>query len=147
MLRLADKNEVAALTEISAAAFNTDYLVGGEPNDGPPGYDSADWHGKMQAQGRLFAYEDKGELVGGAVLFTEGETLRIGRIFISPDFFRRGYGCLLLRDIEELFPKVRTFELDTPVWNVRTNALYRKMGYVETGRSEDIVSYRKKRNV
>lgn len=56
----------------------------------------------------------------------EGDELNIGRIFVSPEHFRKGYGIFLMQAIEKLFPDVREFTLDTPVWNVWTNAFYAK---------------------
>ena len=35
------------------------------------------------------------------------------------------------------------FKLDTPLANIRTNAFYKKLGYVENNRSEDTVFYKK----
>ena len=54
------------------------------------------------------------------------DVLNVGRIFVSPEHFRKGYGIFLMQEIEKLFPDVREFTLDTPVWNVRTNAFYAK---------------------
>lgn len=31
--------------------------------------------------------------------------------------------------IETLYPDVTTFTLDTPLWNIRTNNFYQKLGY------------------
>lgn len=70
LLRIATKSEAVKLAEISREAFHTDYLVGGDPNDGPPDYDSVIWHEQMRQEGHLYAYlTDDGVLVGGAVLF------------------------------------------------------------------------------
>ena len=144
LLRIAAKSEVVKLTEISREAFHTDYLVGGEPNDGPPDYDSATWHEQMRQEGHLFAYlTDEGTLVGGAVLFEMESKIYVGRIFIHPTFHRMGYGLALMTDIEKMNPMIKELELDTPLSNIRTNAFYQKLGYSETNRSEDTVFYKK----
>ena len=44
-----------------------------------------------------------------------------------------------------MFPDVKEFTLDTPIWNVRTNAFYAKLGYKEAKRDEECVFYSKKR--
>ena len=44
-----------------------------------------------------------------------------------------------------MYPEVKTFTLDTPVWNTRTNAFYAKLGYTEVRRSSDLVWYSKER--
>ena len=50
-----------------------------------------------------------------------------------------------MQEIEKLFPDVRELMLDTPVWNVRTNAFYLKLGYQEVKRNQEFVFYVKKK--
>ena len=83
--------------------------------------------------------------VGGAIVFLQGNELNVGRIFVSPDFFRKGYGTFIMQQIEESFSAVSKFTLDTPIWNVRTNSFYKKLGYSEVGRDKDFVYYEKER--
>ena len=71
--------------------------------------------------------------------------LRISRIFISPEHFHKGYGIYMMQAIEAMYPEVKTFTLDTPVWNTRTNSFYTKLGYTETGRSDELIFYSKVR--
>lgn len=146
MILLASKlGEAKKLTNISIRAFHSDVLIGGEPNDGPPDYDSVEWHREMRAKGQLFSYfDDEGNLVGGAVLVFKSKKIHIDRIFIHPKYFRKGYGMKLLQEIEIKFPEVTLITLDTPLDNIRTNSLYKKMGYVETNRTEDVISYEKR---
>lgn len=143
IFRSAIEEDIRTLTEISKAAFNTDVLVGGKENDGPPAYDSYEWHKKMMEENHLFTYVNNNEIVGGAVLFKDESKLYVGRIFISPKFFKQGFGQLLMQDIENFFPDVKKMNLDTPVWNIRTNKFYHKCGYTETGRDEESVYYEK----
>ena len=63
--------------------------------------------------------------------------------FVSPEHLRKGYGIFMMQQIETMFPEVQIFTLDTPVWNVRTNAFYQKLGYVEVRRDENFVYYEK----
>lgn len=142
LLRLAKKDEIETITKISVEAFHTDYLVGMDANDGPPDYDSAQWHAKMQAQNCLYAYvDDNGIVVGGAVLFASSEKVYVGRIFIAPKYHGKGYGTKLMNDIENAFSSANLFKLDTPLNNVRTNAFYKKLGYVQTAVDGDCVTY------
>ena len=87
--------------------------------------------------------DDDGLIVGGAVLFPNKAELNIGRIFVAPEHFRKGYGVFLMQQIEAMFTDVKVFTLDTPVWNIRTNAFYRKLGYTEVRRDSDFVYYEK----
>ena len=105
---------------------------------------SLKYHMKMARSGHLFKLTEDGLIVGGAILFPDGDTLNIGRIFVNPDHYRKGYGTRMMQEIEAMFPNIRTFTLDTPVWNVRTNSFYLKLGYTEVRRNEEFVYYSKK---
>ncbi len=147
LLRFTTKEEIETITKISIDAFHTDFLVGLEPNDGPPDYDSLQWHEKMQSQNCLYTYIDESEtIIGGAVLFSSHEEVYIGRIFISPQYHRKGYGIKLMNDIENMFPYAKLFKLDTPLNNGRTNAFYKKLGYVQINIEGDCVTYIKEIN-
>ena len=85
------------------------------------------------------------EIVGGAILFVDedGKTLYIGRIFLDPVLYRKGYGLSLMKMVETFYPGIKTIKLDTPLWNVRTNAFYKKLGYCEVKRDEEFIYYQK----
>ena len=87
-----------------------------------------------------------GRIVGGAILFVNGLQLNIGRIFVDPEYFRKGYGIFMMQEIERIFSDVKQIFLDTPVWNVRTNAFYQKLGYIENKKDEEFIYYIKKIN-
>ena len=82
ILRKSIASDVKELTSISTKAFDTDVLVGGPENDGPPGYNSEGWHREMMEQNHLYTYICEDEtIVGGAVIFGRDE-LFVGRIFM-----------------------------------------------------------------
>ena len=141
----AGTSDALVLNAISRLAFDSDTEVGAPSAGGPPGYMSLKYHIKMAKSGHLFKLTQNGLILGGAVLFRNGDTLNIGRIFIDPQHFRKGYGTCMMREIEALFPDVKVFVLDTPVWNTRTNAFYTKLGYSEVKRDGDFVYYSKNR--
>ena len=99
----------------------------------------------MVRSNHLYKLTDNGLIVGGAILFLEKDKLNVGRIFVSPEHFRKGYGICIMREIEAIFSDVKEFALDTPICNVRTNAFYTKLGYAESGRDKEFVYYSKKR--
>ena len=147
LLRLTKKEEIETLTKISIDAFHSDYLIGLDPNDGPPDYDNIEWHRKMQIEHHLYSYiDDNNRVIGGAILFPSNEILYIGRIFISSEFQRLGYGIKLMNDIEKMFDSIKLFKLDTPLNNVRTNNFYKKLGYIKTKTEYDCATYIKNKN-
>ena len=138
--------DAPVLNALSKLAFDSDMTVGAPSAGGPPGYQSVSFHLKMARMNHLFKLVDEsGVILGGAILFRQGDTLNIGRIFIDPQHFRKGYGILMMREIENLFPDVKAFTLDTPVWNTRTNAFYTSLGYSEVKRDNNFVYYSKNR--
>ena len=144
-LTKAGTSDVPVLNALSKLAFDSDAEVGAPSAGGPPGYMSLKYHMKMARSGHLFKLTENGLIVGGAILFPDGNTLNVGRIFVDPDQHRKGYGTRIMNEIEALYPDVKTFTLDTPAWNIRTNSFYPKLGYTEVRRNEEFVYYSKQR--
>ena len=142
-LENAELKHIERIVAISKRAFETDIEVGGAVGDYPPEYDSVTWHEQMLHEGHLLQAVIDGEIVGGAILFLDkdGETLYIGRIFIDPVHHRKGYGLSLMNMVETYYPGIKEIKLDTPLWNVRTNAFYAKLGYREVKQDEGFVYY------
>ena len=144
-LEKAELQNIERIVAISKAAFDSDLDVGVSKPEGPPGYDSLAWHIQMKQEGHLLQAVVDGEIVGGAILFLDkdGEALYIGRIFIDPVHHRKGYGLSLMKMVETYYSGIRKIKLDTPIWNVRTNAFYTKLGYREVKREDGFVYYQK----
>ena len=136
--------DAITLVGISKHAFETDFEVGASDMCGPPGYKSLPFYTKMARMNCLYKLIDNdGLIVGGAVLFLKDDEMNVGRIFVAPEYFRKGYGIFMMQQIEAMFPEVKTFVLDTPIWNIRTNSFYQKLGYAEVRRDSDFVYYEK----
>ena len=144
-LEIAELENIERIVAISKAAFDSDIDVGAFKSDGPPDYDSITWHIQMKNEGHLFQAVIDGEIVGGVILFLDknGETLYIGRIFIDPVHHRKGYGLSLMKMVEAYYSGIKKIKLDTPLWNIRTNAFYTKLGYLEIRRDEEFAYYQK----
>ena len=142
----AGTSDALTLTGISKRSFETDVSVGGPSKGGPPGYMSVQFHTKMARMKHLYKLTDNGLVVGGAILSLKDDVLNIERIFVAPEYFRKGYGLFMMKQIEELFSNVKKVLLDTPVWNVRTNSVYKKLGYKELRRGKGLVYYVKSEN-
>jgi len=138
--------DAVSLMCISKKAFDSDVEVGASSVGGPPGYNSLSFHTKMARMNCLYKLVDDYKIVGGALLFLKADELNVGRIFVDPEYFRKGYGFFMMQQIEAMFPQVKTFSLDTPIWNIRTNAFYQKLGYEEVRRDGDFVYYEKRRD-
>ena len=110
------------INSISKRSFDSDVEIGAPRKGGPPGYMSVQFHTKMAKLNHLYKLSVDGLIIGAAILFIDGDKLNIGRIFISPDYHRKGYGIYMMTEIEKMFPAVKEIYLDTPVWNIRTNS-------------------------
>ena len=139
----AGTSDALTLNGISKRAFDSDVFLGGPSAGGPPGYASVSFHTKMASQGHLYKLTEEGLIVGGAILFLKDDVLNVGRVFVAPEHFRKGYGEFMMNEIEKMFPGVNEFTLDTPVWNIRTNSFYTKLGYTEVKRDNEFVFYSK----
>lgn len=144
---LAVSSDAAILTDISKRSFDSDVEVGASFAGGPPGYDSTEFHEQMAEEKHLYKLTDDGVIVGGAVLFKERDTMNVGRIFVDPQHFGKGYGIYIMQQIEQQFSDVTRFALDTPLWNVRTNRFYQKLGYTEYKRDDEFAYYIKQKEV
>lgn len=142
------KEDIKELVRISKEAFDSDVLVGAEGVGGPPEYDNIDWHIEMMKEEHLFTAFHNDKIVGGIIIFVDENTpsfMYIGRIFVDPSEFRKGYGIAIMEEIERMYPDVSTWMLDTPMWNIRTNSFYKKLGYYEKNRKNGEVFYQKDR--
>ena len=142
----ANTADALTLVGISKHAFDSDVEVGASDLCGPPGYKSLPFYTKMARMNCLYKLvDDNGLTVGGAVLFIKDNEMNVGRIFVSPEHFRKGYGIFMMREAEDMFPDAAEFTLDTPEWNIRTNTFYLKLGYREIKRDKGFVFYSKQR--
>ena len=142
----ADADQIEKIVDMSVRAFETDVNVGGAEGDCPPGFDSVEWHEQMAREGHLYQAMMGKDLVGAAIIFQDeiNNSVYIGRIFIDSIYHRKGYGIRLMECIEKEFPCAAEFDLDTPCWNERTNAFYKRLGYRIVKEEDGFVFYRKR---
>lgn len=143
----ADADQIEKIVGLSVSAFETDVSVGGAEGDYPPEFDSVEWHSQMAREGHLYQAMIGEKIVGAAIVFPDQteNCVYIGRIFIDSVYHRKGYGIRLMECIEKQHPSAEAFYLDTPSWNERTNAFYKKIGYRVTKEVNGFVFYQKKR--
>ena len=147
-LEKAERIHLEKIVAMSKRTFETDIEVGGTIGDYPPEYDSITWHEQMLDEGHLFQAVVDDELIGGAILFLSEnkESLYIGRIFVDSLHHKKGYGISLMKLVENLYSDVKEINLDTPIWNIRTNSFYKKLGYSELKQEDGFLFYQKKIN-
>ena len=120
----AEEDQIEKIVDMSIRAFETDVNVGGTKGDCPPEFDSIEWHKQMAREGHLYQ----------------------AMIVIDSIYHRKGYGIRLMECIENEFPCASEFNLDTPSWNERTNAFYKRLGYRIIKIEDGFVFYRKRKS-
>lgn len=130
----AKEGDIKELVRISKEAFDSDVLVGATEAGGPPEYDNVDWHIKMMKEGHLFTAFQNDKIVGGIIIFLDENNswfMYIGRIFVDPSEFRKGYGIAIMEEIEKIYPDVSTWMLDTPMWMCEQTAFIKNLDTVK----------------
>lgn len=143
-LKKAVARDATTLAEISKRAFDSDVACGAVSPGGPPGYDSAGWQREMMQHGDYHKILLGAQIVGGLIVFRKApREYELGRIFIDPEVQRQGIGRQAMALMEVAYPLAKTWTLDTPAWNTRTNRFYPMVGYIKTGEQGGDVFYRK----
>ena len=142
----AEAADIPELTNISIRSFHSDYEVGAPDKiGGPSGYDSEQFHNKMMKDSQAF-YKiliDK-KIIGGLFIFDkEISHCYIGRIFLDPDYHRKGYGAKSMNFLFHVYPHVKKWSLETPPWNTRTMNFYLKLGFYIVKETEEDLFFEK----
>jgi ribosomal protein S18 acetylase RimI-like enzyme len=148
MLRFekAAPEDAPILAEVSKRAFHSDVNCGGSGEDGPPGYDSAEWQAQMMNYEPIIYYKVlRGDtIIGGLIVWVQGEgKYNLCRIFIDSEFHNQGIGTQAMDFVLKAFPDAKVWTLDTPVWNCRTRHFYEKLGFRINKIEGDSVLYEK----
>ncbi|WP_173108137.1 GNAT family N-acetyltransferase [Bacillus sp. KH172YL63] len=116
-----------------------------DTNIQPPGYASVEMTRYMMDELEYFKIIENDRIVGGIIVTLTGNVFgRIDRIFVQPDHQGKKIGSKAMKLIEETFPNVGTWELETSSRQVNNHHFYGKMGYKTTFQSEDEYCYIKK---
>ena len=148
-LKRASADNVDELTAICVRAFHSDHILpdypGPEPS-GPPGYNSSEWHADIMKKSYYFGLYCEEKLIGGAIVFKERFNICfLGQIYIDPVYQGKGCGGDVMKALFRQFPEAVSWKLETPVWNIRTRAFYKKCGFQEVSVKGDSVWFEKKR--
>lgn len=126
-VNIQDQRNAISILNLQAAA----YLVEAEWigfREVPPLYDSIP---SLQASGESFVgYYDKAETLLGAVSFAiQGEKMKVCRMMVDPDHFRKGIASKLLSKVLEYPGSHKEFVVFTGTANIPATKLYVKHGF------------------
>lgn len=80
-------------------------------------------------KGTILKLVEDGKIIGSVRAYAKNGTAYIGKLMVHPDHRCKGYGTLLLNEIEKCFPECR-FELFTSTRSEDNIRLYKKLGYM-----------------
>jgi GNAT superfamily N-acetyltransferase len=139
-IRRAEVEDAEILTETCKRAYDSDSEVGAPGPGGPPGYNSLEWNlSRIKNQYLQYYVILKGnDIVGGFIVGDRGSGYQVcERIWVDPDYMRKGIGARTFELIWERYPFADLWALGTPEWNVRTNQFYQKIGFVQIGTTHE----------
>ncbi|UYX54697.1 GNAT family N-acetyltransferase [Bacillus thuringiensis] len=111
----------------------------------PPGYSSVEMTIYSIEKLDYFKVRMDEEIVGGIIVTISGKSYgRIDRIFVDPIHQGIGIGSLAIKFIEEEFPSVRIWDLETSSRQVNNHHFYKKMGFETIFETEDEYCYVKR---
>lgn len=103
-----------------------------------PGYDSIDMQKYHMWDKRYYKIMYNGALAGVLLIsYTGREHARIDRFYIHPAFQNNGIGSKVICLMEEMYPMVKIWTLDTIQESTRNHRFYEKNGYEKVGEDED----------
>ena len=124
----------SVLTALQREAFNTKMArYGLPPGNGPHGFADSEWQIKQMQENDYYAISWQGTIVGGCIVKNTSDECHIIRIFIGPEYQKRGFGKQGLSKIELLYPQAPVFTLDTPDWDDENHRFYEGLGYLRAG--------------
>lgn len=131
MIRPAQQNEADAMRDVVHAAYQHYVARIGKP----PGPMLDDYAARI-ANGEAWVLEDAGRITGILVLEEQADRFMLDNVAVRPDCQGSGFGRALM-EFAETEARRRGWQeivLYTHVMMTENQALYRRLGYVETGR-------------
>ncbi|MDC6155435.1 GNAT family N-acetyltransferase [Bacillus sp. RA(2023)] len=111
----------------------------------PPGYSSVEMMKYSIEELDSFKVIVDEKIIGGIIVTISGKSYgRIDRIFVDPVYQGKGIGSFVIKLIEEVYPSIRIWELETSSRQINNHYFYKKMGYEIIFKSEDEYCYVKR---
>lgn len=129
---------------IAVEADETDKWYDNDERPFIPGYDSVDMQNYHMWNEKYYKilYND---LLAGVLLIshTGREYARVDRFYIDPSFQNKGIGSIVITLMEEMYPMVKIWTLDTIQKSIRNHSFYEKNGYEKVDEDDEEIYYQK----
>jgi ribosomal protein S18 acetylase RimI-like enzyme len=124
----AEQKDLQEILELQYLAYQSEAALFGN-KDIPPLKETIEELTEEFNKGTILKLVEDGKIIGSVRAYAKNGTAYIGKLMVHPDHRCKGYGTLLLNEIEKCFPDCR-FELFTSTRSEDNIRLYQKLGYV-----------------
>lgn len=109
-----------------------------------PGYNSVEMQKFYMENREYYKIVHEDNIAGIVVVdYNGGYHARLDKIYIDIGYQDKKIGTKVMNLVEELFPEVEEWTLDTSKKSLRNHHFYEKLGYVKVYESEDEIFYKK----
>ena len=130
----AEQKDLQEILELQYLAYQSEAALFGN-KDIPPLKETIEELTEEFNKGTILKLVEDGKIIGSVRAYAKNGTAYIGKLMVHPDHRCKGYGMLLLNEIEKCFPDCR-FELFTSTRSEDNIRLYQKLGYIIFDRKE-----------
>ncbi len=130
----AEQKDLQEILELQYLAYQSEAALFGN-KDIPPLKETIEELTEEFNKGTILKLVEDGKIIGSVRAYAKNGTAYIGKLMVHPDHRCKGYGTLLLNEIEKCFPDCR-FELFTSTRSEDNIRLYQKLGYLIYDRKE-----------
>lgn len=128
------QDDLQEILELQYLAYQSEAALFGN-KDIPPLKETIEELTEEFNKGTILKLVEDGKIIGSVRAYAKNGTAYIGKLMVHPDHRCKGYGTLLLNEIEKCFPDCR-FELFTSTRSEDNIRLYQKLGYIIFDRKE-----------
>lgn len=122
-------SDAEILRDIAISAFEEDKIKYGFT---PPGIETIEWHLSKINNGMYYKIMVEDKIVGAINLYDlKNNHFRLGAVYIEPSYQNKGIGTKAISFIENTYPDINKWSLDTPYKNYKNHKFYEKHGYVK----------------
>ncbi len=130
----ASQDDLQEILELQHLAYQSEAALFGN-KDIPPLKETIEELTEEFNKGTILKLIEDDKIIGSVRAYAKNGTAYIGKLMVHPDHRCKGYGSMLLNEIEKCFPDCR-YELFTSTRSEDNIRLYQKLGYMIFDRKE-----------
>lgn len=138
VVELAKIDDAEEIAKCAREAYKDEKYRFANEKDSYDGYPSTNWviHDIKKYTYYKILLDKK--IIGGAYIWEKSDGVYIIEDFcIHPSYQNKGYGKEALLQLEKINLNIKVWTLTTPIYSIRNQHLYERLGYREIGRGEE----------